>query len=78
MTAPARLPDVIDTAPAFTADDVAALNARFARHGAADMLAELLAGELQGPVAVVSSFGAESAVLLDLVTICGRPVGCKW
>ena len=72
MTAPARLPDVISTAPAFTGDDVATLNARFAHHSAADMLIELLAGELQGRVAVVSSFGAESAVLLDLVAAVDR------
>jgi phosphoadenosine phosphosulfate reductase len=74
MTAPARLPDVISTAPAFTGDDVATLNARFAHHSAADMLIELLAGELQGRVAVVSSFGAESAVLLDLVASIDRSV----
>ena len=74
MTAPARLPDVIDTAPAFTADAVAALNARFAGVSAADMLAELLAGELLGRVAVVSSFGAESAVLLDLVATVDRSI----
>lgn len=74
MTAPARLPDVIATAPAFTADDVATLNARFAHHSAADMLIELLSGELQGRVAVVSSFGAESAVLLDLVASIDRSV----
>ncbi|OYZ14248.1 MAG: phosphoadenosine phosphosulfate reductase [Sphingomonadales bacterium 28-64-96] len=74
MTAPARLPDVIDTAPAFTADAVAALNARFAGISAADMLAELLTGELQGRIAVVSSFGAESAALLDLVAAVDRSV----
>ena len=74
MTAPARLPDVIDTAPAITADAVAALNARFAGVSAADMLAELLAGELLGRVAVVSSFGAESAVLLDLVATVDRSI----
>ncbi|WP_313671706.1 phosphoadenylyl-sulfate reductase [Sandarakinorhabdus sp.] len=74
MTAPGRLPDVIATAPAFTGDDVATLNARFAHHSAADMLIELLAGELQGRVAVVSSFGAESAVLLDLVASIDRSV----
>ena len=74
MIAPARQVDLIDTAPAFTADDVAALNARFGRHSAADMLAELLAGELQGRVAVVSSFGAESAVLLDLVATVDRNI----
>ena len=74
MTAPARQSDVIDTAPAFTADQVEALNARFAGRGAAEMLAELLGGELKGRIAVVSSFGAESAVLLDLVAAVDRSV----
>ena len=74
MSEAARLPDVIDTAPAFTAEQVAALNARFVGDSAADMLAELLSGDLQGRVAVVSSFGAESAVLLDLVAAVDRSV----
>jgi phosphoadenosine phosphosulfate reductase len=74
MTAPARAPDVIDTAPAFTADQVAALNVCFAGRSTADMLAELLTGELKGRIAVVSSFGAESAVLLDLVAAVDRTV----
>ena len=73
MTSPARNPDRIDTAPAFTAEQVAALDARFAGVGTAAMLAELL-GEFQGRVAVVSSFGAESAVLLDLVAAVDRSV----
>ena len=67
MTAPARQPDRIDTAPAFTAERVGAFNRRFAGRSAADMLAELLAAELLGRIAAVSSFGAESAVLVDLV-----------
>ena len=76
MSEAARLPDVIDTAPAFTAEQVAALNARFAGRPTAEMLAELLTGELKGRIAVVSSFGAESAVLLDLVAAvdCSVPL----
>ncbi|WP_017668049.1 phosphoadenylyl-sulfate reductase [Sandarakinorhabdus sp. AAP62] len=74
MIEPARQIDLIDTAPAFTADEVAALNARFAGHDTAAMLAELLTGELKGRVALVSSFGAESAVLLDLVAAVDRSV----
>jgi phosphoadenosine phosphosulfate reductase len=74
MTAPARSRDRIDTAPAFTADQVAALDVRFAGVGTADMLADLLTGDLRGRVAVVSSFGAESAVLLDLVAAVDRSV----
>ncbi|MEI6418540.1 MAG: phosphoadenylyl-sulfate reductase [Sphingomonadales bacterium] len=73
MTAPARRHDVIDTAPAFTAEAVAALGARFAGVDTATMLATLLP-ELAGQVAVVSSFGAESAVLLDLVAAVDKDV----
>ena len=67
MAEPLRLPDTIDTAPAFTAADVARLTAKYAGVDTATMLADLLRGELHGRVAAVSSFGAESAVLLDLV-----------
>lgn len=74
MTEPARQIDVIHTAPAFTAEAVAALNARFAGVATADMLAELLGGELKGRVALVSSFGVESAVLLDLVAAVDKTV----
>lgn len=74
MIQPARQIDAIDTAPAFTADAVAALNARFAGVPTAAMLTELLAGELNGRIALVSSFGAESAVLLDLVAAIDRSV----
>lgn len=73
MIEPARQIDLIDTAPAFTAPQVAALNARFAGHDTAAMLAELT-GELKGRIALVSSFGAESAVLLDLVAAVDRSV----
>lgn len=66
MNQPARVADRIETAPAFTAADVAALAARMAGLETQAMLAELLAA-LRGRVAVVSSFGTESAVLLHLV-----------
>jgi phosphoadenosine phosphosulfate reductase len=62
-----RARDVIDTAPAFTQADADALNARFAGVDAAAMLRELFAEGTLGRVAVVSSFGTESAVLLHLV-----------
>jgi len=74
MAEPARSPDVIDTAPAFTPADVARLTAKYAGVDTAAMLAGLLAGELRGRVAAVSSFGAESAVLLDLVAQIDRDV----
>ncbi len=64
---PARHVDTIDTAPAFTPADVARLTAKYEGVATAAMLADLLAGELRGRVAAVSSFGTESAVLLDLV-----------
>jgi phosphoadenosine phosphosulfate reductase len=73
MADPARLTDRIDTAPAFTPADAARLEARFAGVETADMLAALLP-ELAGRVALVSSFGAESAVLLHLVAAVDRQV----
>ncbi|KRB81260.1 phosphoadenosine phosphosulfate reductase [Sphingomonas sp. Root710] len=67
MAETARRIDRIDTAPRFTAADVARLNARFEGVGTEDVIRTVLAEKLLGEVAVVSSFGAESAVLLDLV-----------
>ncbi|MDF0487186.1 phosphoadenylyl-sulfate reductase [Sphingomonas sp. H39-1-10] len=67
MASPARKLDIIDTRPAFTQADADALNARFAGVDAQTMLTTLFAEGLLGRVAVVSSFGTESAVLLDLV-----------
>ncbi len=66
MADAARAHDIIDVAPAFTPADVAALNARFAVVETAAMVATML-DELHGRVAAVSSFGAESAVLLHLI-----------
>ena len=74
MAKTARIPDVIDTAPAFTAADAARLTAKYAGVDTGAMLADLLAGELKGRVAAVSSFGAESAVLLDMVAKVDRDV----
>ncbi|MGR6327518.1 phosphoadenylyl-sulfate reductase [Sphingomonas sp. XXL09] len=74
MAEPLRAIDVIDAAPAFTEVDAAALRARFANVPAAAMLAELLTGELAGRIASVSSFGAESAVLLHMVAAIDRDV----
>ena len=72
MAEAARVRDIIDLEPAVTADQVAALNLRYSEVDAATMLRELLAGELAGRVATVSSFGAESAVLLHLVASIDR------
>ena len=62
-----RAVDFINTSPSFTQADADALNARFAGVDAATMLRELFAEGALGRVAVVSSFGTESAVLLHLV-----------
>lgn len=62
-----RALDRIDVRPAYTAEDAAAYEARFAGVAAPDMLRTLLTGELRGQIAAVSSFGAESAVLLHMV-----------
>ena len=62
-----RAVDIIDTAPRFTQADADALNARFKGVDAATMLRALFAEGALGRVAVVSSFGTESAVLLHLV-----------
>ena len=59
--------DVIDVAPRWTERDALALNNRFAGVDTATMLATLLGERTLGDVAAVSSFGAESAVLLHLV-----------
>lgn len=67
MAEAARRIDRIDTGPRFSAADAAALNARFEGVSTHDMLAAVIAEGLAGRLAVVSSFGAESAVLLHLI-----------
>jgi phosphoadenosine phosphosulfate reductase len=67
MGKPARQLDMIDVTPAFTREDALAMQMRFEGVSAQDMLRELLVGELRGRIASVSSFGAESAVLLHMV-----------
>src|SRR5688572_16072418 len=62
-----RALDIIDTGPSFTQADADALNARFAGVETSAMLRALFAEGALGRVAVVSSFGTESAVLLHLV-----------
>ena len=69
-----RARDTIDVAPAFTSADAAAMQIRFAGVAAPDMLRELLTGELAGRVASVSSYGAESAVLLHMVASIDRDI----
>ena len=68
MAEAARKLDIIDARPAFTQADADALNARFAGVDTLTMLKALFAEGILGNTAVVSSFGTESAVLLDLVS----------
>ncbi|QGN53574.1 phosphoadenylyl-sulfate reductase [Novosphingobium sp. Gsoil 351] len=74
MARPERIRDVIDVTPAFVQADADALNARFAGVDTSTMLAALLGNELKGRVAAVSSFGAESAVLLHLIAEIDKDV----
>ena len=67
MASLARKIDRIDTGPRFTEADVALLNARFAGVEAREMLRAVIGEGLAGRLAVVSSFGAESAILLHMV-----------
>ena len=69
-----RALDIIDPRPRFTQADADALNARFAGVEVQTMLRELFAEGTLGRVAVVSSFGTESAVLLHLVAEADRSV----
>lgn len=59
--------DRIDTGPRFSESDAVRLNRLFRGSETLDMLKSVLGDHLAGDVAVVSSFGAESAVLLHLV-----------
>lgn len=74
MAEPARRIDRLSTAPRFTAADAEALNARFAGMPTLAMLRAVLREGLAGDVAAVSSFGAESAVLLHLIASIDRSV----
>ncbi|MFN4019590.1 MAG: phosphoadenylyl-sulfate reductase [Erythrobacter sp.] len=68
-TAPAseRTRDTLDLAPRFTEHDAMRLNRMFRGATTQEMLASIIRDGLAGDLAVVSSFGAESAVLLHLV-----------
>ncbi|RVT84494.1 phosphoadenylyl-sulfate reductase [Rhodobacteraceae bacterium CCMM004] len=50
----------------------AELDARFARHGATAILRHALSDAQVGRIALVSSFGAEAAVLLHMVSVIDR------
>lgn len=59
--------DRLDTGPRFTETDAIRLNNLFRGTDTPEMLRSVLGDKLLGEVAVVSSFGAESAVLLHLL-----------
>ena len=63
-----RTVDRIDTGPRFREADAVRLNRLYRGNDTAEMLTSVLRDGLAGEVAVVSSFGAESAVLLHLVS----------
>ena len=50
----------------------AELNARFKNHSAIDVVGHVLDNPLLGPIALVSSFGAEAVVLLHMISITDR------
>jgi phosphoadenosine phosphosulfate reductase len=62
-----RAVDRIDTGPRFTEADAVRLNRMYRGSETLEMLSSVLKSHAAGDVAVVSSFGAESAVLLHLI-----------
>ncbi|SFP36425.1 phosphoadenylyl-sulfate reductase [Sphingomonas rubra] len=67
MAEPARVLDTIDAGPAFTPADAMRLEAGFVGVPAPAMLRAVIEQRIGGRLAAVSSFGAESAVLLHMV-----------
>lgn len=67
-----RVRDVIDVAPHWAETDALRLNNLFRGVNTAEMLRTLLGERMLGDVATVSSFGADSAVLLHLVAQVDR------
>lgn len=66
--------DVIQTAPPFDAADAIRLNNRYRGVDTAEMLGDLFRTRPFESIALVSSFGAESAVLLHLVASIDKAV----
>ncbi len=62
-----RTVDRINTAPRYTEADAIRLNNMFRGRDTVEMLTVLLQESMLGDAAIVSSFGAESAVLLHLI-----------
>jgi phosphoadenosine phosphosulfate reductase len=63
-----RTPDRINTAPRYSQADAIRLNNMFRGRDTVEMLELLLRENMLGDVAIVSSFGAESSVLLHLIS----------
>ncbi|MEO1044142.1 MAG: phosphoadenylyl-sulfate reductase [Pseudomonadota bacterium] len=63
----AHTPDWLDIGPRFSESDAIRLNRLFRGSETQDMLASVIRDNLVGDLAVVSSFGAESAVLLHMI-----------
>jgi phosphoadenosine phosphosulfate reductase len=70
----ARPRDRIDASPRFSEGDAIHLNRMFRGSDAREMLAGLFEDNLAGDIAVVSSFGAESAALLHLIAQVDKSV----
>ena len=69
-----RMPDLIDTTARFTPETAAAINSRWAGIDTQDMLRGLFDARPFDEIALVSSFGAESAVLLHMVAQIDKSV----
>jgi phosphoadenosine phosphosulfate reductase len=65
--AESRIRDTLDLAPRFTEHDAVRLNRMFRGASTLEMLEGVIRDGLAGDLAIVSSFGAESAVLLHLI-----------
>ena len=63
----ARKIDRLDAGPRFSEHDAVRLNRMFRGSSTSEMLDAVIKGNLAGDIAIVSSFGAESAVLLHLI-----------
>ncbi|MEY4160531.1 MAG: hypothetical protein RLZZ136_1152 [Pseudomonadota bacterium] len=74
MAETTRTVDRINTAPRFSEVDAVRLNRLFQGTDTADMMANVLREGLAGDIALVSSFGAESAVLLHVVAMADPSV----
>lgn len=67
VSAALRTPDRIDLAPRYSEADAVRLNHMFRGRDTVEMLTVLIKEHMLGEAAIVSSFGAESAVLLHLI-----------